>query len=104
MGFRTVVVLFNDQASDWMNDPELGKKISMASNGFGHRNDGDIHYGRVVECCHADQITLGMFDSYNFKPMGYGMWSRDETDEETQLRMLKEAADKLGYRLTKKAK
>ena len=32
MGFRTVVVLFNDQASEWENDPSLGKKISHAKN------------------------------------------------------------------------
>jgi hypothetical protein len=32
MGFRTVVILNNDMASNWVNDPQLGHKIGHASH------------------------------------------------------------------------
>lgn len=106
MGFRTVVVLFNDLASDWENDPTLGKKISRAMN-FATRHDpshhdrADLGYGRVVECAHADTQTLAVLDGYNMFQIAHTNWQPDVTNEEIQLKLLKEAAEKLGYKLTK---
>lgn len=102
MGYRTVVVLINDQAHEWMKDPELGKKISMAMNG--RRGGEDLGYGRVVECCHADQQTLAVIDSYNFTGIAHGYWSGNETDVETQRKLLADAASKIGYKLIKDSK
>ncbi len=104
MGFRTVVILFNDQAHEWSKDAKLGEKISSAMN---HAMSGKpseesfIGYGRVVECVHADVQTLAVVDSYNFKPLAHGHWHQGQTDEDMQLKILKEAAEKLGYRLVK---
>lgn len=107
MGFRTVVVLYNDQASTWEADANLGKKISRAmASAMGPKPDreADLGYGKVVECTHADTQTLAVLDGYNFKGLAYDHWWANKTDEELQLRLLKEAAEKLGYRLTRMPK
>ena len=98
MGFRCVVMLSNDQASTWENDPKLGEKIARAMNYVGTER-GDLGYGRVVECTHADTQTLAVIDSYfGFAPISYSNWRRGSTAEDTALRLLKDAADDAGYR------
>jgi hypothetical protein len=106
MGFRTVVMLYNDQAGNWENDPNLGKKIARSTNfalGFGEKDrQTDLGYGHVVLCEHADAQTIGVFDSYRFVTIAAGAWRRDEPTGAMSVRMVKEAADRLGYRLVKK--
>ena len=100
MGFRTVVMLNNDQAHEWQNDPLLGQKIVAGMN---HISDevgsiSDMGYGRVVECQHADTVTLVRLGFYKrFEPLAYGSYKTDNLD------LLKEAAATLGYRLVKKS-
>lgn len=108
MGYRTVVMLDNDWCDKWSKDPELGAKISQAMN-FVHRPDherGQVmgQYGRVVECVHADTQTLVRLDHYQGFDVLAQTWRSfgPSTDEDT-LEMLKNAADKLGYRLVKKS-
>jgi len=99
MGFRTVVVLSNDQSHEWENDPELGKKIFYAASA------GDrlpLQYGQVVECVHADLQTLAVFDGYAGKPVAYTHWNRGQSDEVRNLALLKDLAEKMGYRVSKK--
>jgi hypothetical protein len=105
MGFRTVVMLNNDQAHQWQHDAELGQKISRAMN---HANDKNDHlaevgsYGRVVECVHADNQTLAVLDGYtSMRAVAFGHWMRDESRDEISLKLLKEAAKKIGYRLVR---
>ncbi len=109
MGNRTVVVLYNDQASEWENDPALGKKISIGMNYVGRNRLGeydhpsDLRYGKVVEMAHADTQTLAVLDSYNFKAIAHSSWySRD--DESVEVKLLKVAAASLGYKLIKQSK
>lgn len=108
MGFRTVVILINDQASEWENDPELGKKIMQAASMKSYGGDGGkdlaraaLPYGEIVEQCHADQQTLVALDGYNSTPVGYGCWHPNQTPEQRDLQLLKSMAEKLGYRLSK---
>ena len=96
MGFRTVVILTNDLAHEWQNDPELGNKI------FNSIHRDSFPYGRVVECTHTDTQTIGIIDSLNFTPLAYDSWNRDETKGEVNIKMLRKAADNLGYRLVRK--
>lgn len=106
MGFRTSVILFNDRTSEWEKDPDLGRKISAASHGamgILRPEEADIGYGRVIECCHADQNTLGVIHSYNFLPLAHSHWHSGQKDADMSLALLKEAADKLGFRLVKKS-
>ena len=106
MGFRTVVVLFNDQASEWESDPLLGKKISQAMSQLHNPEplSGSLGYGRVVECAHADSQTMGIFNNYDFAPVAHGHWHPGQWSAEVmKLELVHRAADKLGYRLVKKS-
>lgn len=106
MGFRTVVMLNNDRAHEWMADHDLGEKIIRATSHCSalHRQEMSSvgNYGRVVECCHADNQTLAMLGHYTqFNIVGGQSWKRDESDAESMVRLLKYAAGKLGYRLVR---
>lgn len=108
MGNRTVVIFYNDQASEWSKDEKLGQKIAIGLNyALGLRPPDDntpanLQYGRIVQCAHADTQSLVVLDSYNMRPLVHSFWSRTESHEETDLRLLREAADRLGYVLHKK--
>jgi hypothetical protein len=99
MGYRTVVVLNND--SPWSDDPLLGKKINHAASLC--RADKPCHFehGSVAECLHADVQTIGVVESLGFTPIARHYWNRDETTEQMLVKMLKEAARELGYRVSK---
>lgn len=102
MGFRTVVMLSNDHAHEWSNDPELGRKISRDSIRSGESALGQ--YGDVIECVHGDTQTLAVLDGYtSFKCLASKSWARGESENEVAVRLLKEAADQLGFRLVKKS-
>lgn len=105
MGFRTLVILHNDRTGEWSKDPKLGEKIAQSMSfamGRGDKANAHFGYGSVVECCHADTQTLGVVNSYGFQPLAFSHWYASQTDEEMKLQLLKEAADAMGYRLTKK--
>lgn len=106
MGFRTVVMLNNDQAHEWTNAQDLGHRILHCSNFANMRSEAnrmaDLGYGRVVECVHADTRTLAYLEHYeNFIPLAHTNWSQGEPDA-AQLAILREAAAKFGYNLVKK--
>lgn len=107
MGYRTVVMLSNDLAYEWENDPLLGKKIATAMQFANNRLSGVIDSrtefggGCVVECVHADTQTLAVLDSLGMNSLSYGTWRWDESTESRNLRLVKDAAEKLGYKLTK---
>lgn len=112
MGFRTVVMLNNDMCHEWSKDPELGQKIQTAMSFAGRKDDfyGSNsrigHYGRVVECVHADTQTLVRLDHYQgFEPLAYTSRTYGpSTEEDKKLYLLKRAAEEMGYRLVKKSK
>ncbi|KVP96789.1 hypothetical protein WJ97_12985 [Burkholderia ubonensis] len=107
MGFRTLVLLHNDEASKWSNDPTLGKQIMQASSHAMSALPGPDSRlecgGRVVSCQHADSQTLAIVSSYDYIPVANGHWHPGQQVEDMKLRLLKEAADALGYRLVKKS-
>lgn len=99
MGHRTVVILFNDDSHIWQNDADLGKKIFKAASGVGDHFFGG---GVVVENEHADRQSLVVLDSYRAVTLAESNWVSGETDEDMKLKMLKQAAEALGYDLTPK--
>lgn len=104
MGFRTVVVLHNDQASEWKDDPNLGQKIFVGMNFVNDKeanSPANMPYGRVVECVHADQQTLAVIDSYNLQTIASGLWAQGETDPQIQEKLIRAAAAKLGFNLVR---
>jgi hypothetical protein len=104
MGFRTVVILNNDLASEWGNDPSLGKKILHSAGRINVCYDNEFQGGVVVECCHMDNQSFAIIDGMRFESVSHSSWSRSDTKESVALRLLKSAADKLGFRLVKKSK
>lgn len=107
MGFRTVVMLSNDMAHQWEKDPELGRKIGLAMNYANSPDRRDMAsvdgYGQVVECVHADCQTLAMLDGYAaFTHIDSQSGLRGDGANTAVVRLLKSAANKLGYRLVKK--
>ena len=106
MGFRTVVILNNDRAHEWEKDANLGRLISADMHRYrdGRGELGVSGYGRVVECTHADTQTLAVIDNLEFKPAAYRQWTRcEETENELKLKLIRAAAEHLGYRLVKKS-
>ncbi len=97
MGYRTVVILFNDMQHVWQHDPDLGRKIANCQH-----NKISFNSGSVVEVAHADDQTIAVIDSYNFHPLASSNWTFDESCEQIKLKMLEKAAEEMGYSLVKK--
>lgn len=107
MGYRTLVLLHNDRASEWEKDETLGRKIAIGMNdamglrGPGRFSAADLGYGTVVQCTHADTQTLAIVDSYSFTPIVHSFWRQGQTQQEIQKKLLELAAAELGYKLVK---
>lgn len=97
MGYRTIVILYNDEQHVWEHDPELGKKIANSQRG-----NEEFDLGKVVEVAHADDQTIAVIDSYNYHQLAKSNWKFDEKHDEIKLKMLKLAAEEMGYSLVKK--
>lgn len=104
MGFRTTIILNNDHLDLLKTDPDIGNKIYQAACGFNFFHDGNIgNLGQVVDVSHADVARVGILcpnGTFSFAEMAS---STNWQDDNIQLNLLKEAADKLGYRLVKKS-
>ncbi len=99
MGYRTVVVLANDDQHNWEQDPELGKKIAKAAANVQRLGFQSFTYGSVVEVQHADCQRLVVLDSYNGTPIAEKRWYRNESRAEIEVALVRQAARQLGYRL-----
>lgn len=100
MGFRTVITLNNDLASEWDKDPELGRKIAKASFGG---SGPEFQYGAVVEVAHADVQTMAILDGYQGKSVAHTNWYPQKDDAQRDLELLKALAEKMGYRVVRKS-
>jgi len=104
MGFRTVVVLSNDKAHEWQNDPQLGNKIfhcaTMKTFGAGER-EPYFPYGEIVEQVHADTQTVAFLDGYGGTAMVTRSWYHGQTNDEKNENLLKALAAQLGYKVSK---
>lgn len=94
MGFRTLVMLYNDQSKEWVNDPSLGNRIMEASH---HGNN--FGCGQVVECVHTDTQTLAVINSYQFDVLARSGWNA--SGEDYRVELLRTAAREMGYTLVK---
>lgn len=84
----------NDQAHDWMKDPELGYKIFNGT----HFN---FQYGQVVEQVHADGQSLIVTDGYGGEVIASTSWSPNQTTKDRDVELMKSLAAKLGYKVSK---
>ena len=99
MGYRTVVVLANDEQHNWEQDPELGKKIAKAAANVQPLDFQSFTYGSVVEVQHADCQRLVVLDGYKGTPIVEKHWYCFESQAEIEVALVRRAAKKLGYRL-----
>jgi hypothetical protein len=110
MGYRTVVILYNDQTDEWSKDETLGQKIMIGMNdamGYKrpqHLSAAYLGFGRVVQCAHADTQTVAILDGYDMEPLVHSFWRQGESNEGKHLRLLHEMARQLGYKLVKDKK
>lgn len=100
MGFRTVVILSNDQANEWIHDSNLGRMIVEHA----HHDDGTFRYGKVVECVHNDLRSLLDVDSMTATRVASTNWYHGCKNEDQRLRLLKQFADSMGYTIRRKSK
>jgi hypothetical protein len=103
MGYRTIVAFSNDRSSSWERDPELGRKISALAASRGDWNSEASCIGlTLVECEHADTQSLIVADGYEAKTVAYTNWRQGQTNDQRDLALLKDLADRLGYNVSKK--
>lgn len=77
---------------------QLGKQILSKINKH-YTEDDKFKYGSVVDVVHAGPATLAKLDFYSgFTALAYTTYR----DQASELSLLKDAAYKLGYTLTKK--
>lgn len=104
MSLRSVIILNNDKAHLWSNDPLLGQKIMNSVNEI-HKTphiDNYDNYGKVVQCVHEDNQTLAYIHRKDvFIPIAGAMEWCDEFIEDDILNMIRIAARSKGYRLVK---
>lgn len=103
MGFRTIVALSNDRSSDWERNPDLGREIMILGASREDRTGSADRIGlTLVECTHADTQSLIIADGYSAKAVSFTNWHRGQTTEQRDLALLKDLADRLGYRVSKR--
>lgn len=101
MGFRTTVVLNNDEAHVWTKDERLGARIMSASLSLGNPRI-ELPYGQVIESAHADSETLIITEGYGGKVVASSRWWPDKTPEQVEMGLLFALAEKHGLKVVKK--
>lgn len=111
MGFNTVMIVMNDALHAIAEDPDFGKNVSRAEGGsWGRKRFGDCPTVSVPSGCHVNAAEL--FPSFHADDLHVFIagWNGlicvatgrgRPTEEETQLQLLRQWAEKFGYRLTK---
>lgn len=114
MGWNTTVLLYNDQIHR-LEEPDAGKRILKAVQNLpdrdwaqgkdpsrNHHMMTNFGFGMAVEHHHADSTAVvhvgGNYAERVHLTFGYRF-----NDPQMQLRLLREQADLLGYRLVRKA-
>lgn len=107
MGHNTSFMFLNDCFATIQNDPDFGKRVAEAiQKGFGKTNVDVIAsngqtVGQMIESHHADTTTLlAVGGNYGTKLGEF--WGFSHHTKEAQVHILKEYADKLGYKIVKK--
>ena len=109
MGYNATVVVMVDGLHEIRDDPEFGKKLSDAIRDFqsARSKHSDVRAGShlnaatVVGFHHAD-VTSVVLVGGNCATKLHEHYGWRHNDPAVQVDILKEVADKLGYRLIKK--
>ncbi len=107
MGFNSAIFILNDRLGIAEKDPEgFGKAIIRAIQVHGYNQPNPlIGFGaECFHCQHADGNNLYLLGGNTVRKLpGYAFTARHVPDEELNLAILKDFADKMGFRLVKKS-
>ena len=108
MGYNTVLFFCNDSMNEIKKHPE--EFFNEILKGTSHCGTEPYEFGlgcsngfAVVSCQHADLTTV-IAAGGNYASILGTTWGSSHHEADSQVRILKELADKLGYRMTKKPK
>jgi hypothetical protein len=111
MGFNTTVVILNDALHDIEDDKDFGAKLVSAILSLSVKNGPvDVRAGNhcnaalVVETHHADMLVPVVVGGNWGTEIKDAAMYYENTDEARSWQLLQNLAEKLGYRLVKKAK
>ena len=99
MGMNTALIIRNDFLHEIEEDADFGKKVSDAIRYAGYPNPP--YHGQafdVLPTCHADYAQVVVISGNTIRRLGGYAGTSRSTDEE----ILRNLADSMGYRLTKK--
>jgi len=107
MGNNATVIVLTDALGDIKKDPDFGKNLvdAVLARGFGVNTRGVdvsargyVNAACVLEIHHADYFTLVAVGGNHGVVLGHSSVDYPDTNEK-KVKMLREIADKLGYRL-----
>ena len=106
MGYRTLVMFNNDHVDKVKDIVGFAEKLyyTILEGTHPHSDHGLRNICWVVEQDHADAQKLSYIDGFSAKTLAVRNWYPDAKDGEQELRLLRDAAEKLGYRLVRKSK
>lgn len=104
MGYRTIVILSNDDTG-WGNT-DLGKAIQAAASRRLNGRNSEINFGgsqigTVLQCEHADTESIVHFSSLHGTTLGRSFYNSRTTEEEQREAMIVQIAESMGYTLVK---
>lgn len=103
MGFQTLVVINNDRIHEARKNTELGTQLYNAVGRASIDSPTDFGHGigSIYRPSHANQCSLLVFGNLQVQEIA-AVYGGYPGNTELQLRLLKQAAARLGYRLHRK--
>jgi hypothetical protein len=107
MGWNTTVVVMNDSLSNIENDPDFGKNLGSAIREHVSRRKervdvrarGAGNAASVIAQAHADVVSVVLVGGNYGRVIAQEHNGGNHKDPEDQVKLLREAARKLGYSL-----
>ena len=101
MGYNTSVLILNDNLHEIEKDQEFGKKVSRAVSGLRFGEPKIIFpQTTIVETHHASGYSVVAFGENNATVLSPSVFPYG--NEDFKLKLLRELADQMGFRLRKK--
>lgn len=99
MGFNSTVIILNDYLHQIAEDKDFGRSLSDAILGLSVQREVHIPGATAIETHHADDVMVIAVGGNSGKNLGRGGHFRS-----TDLELIRNIADNLGYRLVRKRK
>lgn len=110
MGLNSTLIILNDGLHQISEDKDFGQKVADAIQKVRHGKPEVISSGShanvayVVETHHADYTSIVAVGGNHATQIGTTHGTTHHHKDETQIEILKQLAEKMGYRLVKKRK